>query len=241
VDLCVGTSGYNYKEWKGSFYPERFPDKEMLGFYSGHFNSVEINNTFYRVPKPEVVAAWAEQVPPAFRFVLKATRRITHLKRLKGVEEEVEYFFSVASHLGGRMGALLFQLPPTSKKDMERLATFVALLPEGTRAAMEFRHDSWFDDEVFECLRARDIALCFAHEDDDAAEDVDRKFVSTATWGYMRLRGSQYTPAEMSMWSAKAHAQDWQRAFVFFKHESEGLGPKLATSFIESSSEASGD
>ena len=241
MDLFVGTSGYNYKEWKGHFYPQKFADKEMLGFYSGHFDSVEINNTFYRVPKPEVVTSWAEQVPQAFRFVLKATRRITHLKRLKGVEEEVEYFLSVASHLGERMGALLFQLPPSSKKDMERLATFVGLLPEGTRAAIEFRHDSWFDEEVLECLRDRDIALCFAYEDDDSAEDVERKFASTANWGNLRLRGSEYTPAEMGMWSEKVLAQDWQRAFVFFKHESEGLGPKLASSFIEVSRAGTGD
>lgn len=241
MDLYVGTSGYNYKEWKGPFYPERFADKEMLGFYSSHFASVEINNTFYRVPKPEVVTSWAEQVPEKFRFVLKATRRITHLKRLKGVEEEVEYFLSVASHLGERMGALLFQLPPTSKKDMERLTIFVSLLPEGTRVAMEFRHESWFDEEVYECLRERDIALCFAHEDDDSTEDVERKFANTAKWGYLRLRGSEYTPAQMSEWSEKVHAQDWQQAFVFFKHESEGLGPKLAASFIEASPEASGD
>lgn len=237
MDLYVGTSGYNYKEWKGPFYPERFADSEMLGFYSGHFDSVEINNTFYRVPKPEIVESWAGQVSQTFRFVLKATRRITHLKRLKGVDEEVAYFLSVAAHLEGRLGALLFQLPPTSKKDMDRLSAFVKLLPEGTRAAMEFRHESWFDEEVYDCLRARDIALCFAHEDDDATEDVERKFVSTASWGYLRLRGSQYKATEMARWAEKVKAQSWQRAFVFFKHESEGLGPKLATSFIEASRE----
>lgn len=240
MDLFVGTSGYNYKEWKGSFYPERFPDKEMLGFYSGHFNGVEINNTFYRVPRPEVVVSWAEQVPEAFRFVLKATRRITHLKRLKVVEEEVEYFLSIASHLGDRLGALLFELPPTSKKDIERLITFVGLLPGDMRVAMEFRNDSWFDTEVFDCLRSKDVALCFAYEDEDSPEDVERKFASTATWGYLRLRGSEYTSEEMSAWSKRAHVQDWTQAFVFFKHESEGLGPKLATSFIEASREASG-
>ena len=159
------------------------------------------------------------------------------MKRLKGVDEEVAYFLSVAAHLEGRLGALLFQLPPTSKKDMDRLSAFVRLLPEGTRSAMEFRHESWFDEEVYDCLRARDIALCFAHEDDDATEDVERKFVSTASWGYLRLRGSQYTATQMAWWAEKVKAQSWQRAFVFFKHESEGLGPKLATSFIEASRE----
>ena len=234
MELHVGTSGYNYKEWKGPFYPERLADREMFGFYSRQFATVEINNTFYRVPKPEVVLSWAEQVPESFRFVLKATRRITHLKRLKGVEEETEYFLSIASHIGARMGAILFQLPPTLKKDMERLSVFADLLPANTRAAVEFRHDSWFDGEVFDCLRARDIALCFAHEDADADEDVQRKFASTATWGYLRLRGSEYTPAEMSVWAQEVKAQEWERAFVFLKHESEGLGPRLATSFIES-------
>ena len=236
MDLYVGTSGYNYKEWKGHFYPEKFPDKEMLGFYGEHFKSVEINNSFYRVPTPDVVKAWAEQVPESFRFVMKATRRITHFKRLKGVEEETEYFLGVAAHLEARLGAILFQLPPNLKKDMDRLKAFLQCLPEGTPATMEFRHDSWFDDEVFDCLRARNVALCFAHEDDDATEEVERKFAATADWGYLRLRGSEYGDAELAGFVERVQGQSWDRAFVFFKHEDEGLGPKLAKRFEEAAS-----
>ena len=233
MDLFVGTSGYNYKEWKGHFYPEKFPDKEMLDFYGKQFRSCEINNTFYRVPKADVVLSWAEKVPPEFRFVLKATRRITHLKRLKNVEEETPYFLDIASNLGDRLGAILFQMPPNLKKDIDRLRTFVDLLPQGTRAAMEFRNDSWFDDEVCECLRARGLALCFAHEDEDTAEKIERRFHSTADWGYLRLRGSEYDDEELAAWAARVAEQQWDRAFVFFKHESEGLGPKLARRFID--------
>ncbi len=233
MELYVGTSGYNYKEWKGHFYPEKFPDKEMLNFYGGHFGSVEINNTFYRVPKPDVVKSWADKVPPEFRFVLKATRRITHLKRLKNVEEETSYFLEIAANLKDRLGAILFQLPPNLKKDMERLQAFVDLLPATTSAAMEFRNDSWFDEEVVDCLRSKGIALCFAHEDEDTSEKVERRFRSTADWGYLRLRGSDYDDGELSRWADEVCSQQWKQAFVFFKHESEGLGPKLADRFIE--------
>lgn len=159
MEFYIGTSGYNYKGWKGHFYPEKFADKDMLYFYGQHFKSVEINNSFYRVPKPDVVKAWADQVPEQFRFSMKATRRITHQKRLKNVEEETEYFAGIASNLGDRLGAVLFQLPPYLKKEMDRLQVFVEQLPEGMPAAMEFRHDSWFDNEVRDCLNSRNIAL----------------------------------------------------------------------------------
>ena len=232
MDLFVGTSGYNYKEWKGPFYPEKMPNKEMLAFYGEQFRSVEINNSFYRVPKPDVVRNWAETVPEGFQFVLKATRRITHFKRLKDVGEETEYFVGIANELRDRLGAILFQFPPNFKKDMERLQTFVDLLPERLPVAMEFRHDSWYDDEVRDCLRSHNAALCFAHEDDDTAEQVEERFTSTADWGYLRLRGSEYGHDEMKAWAARVSAQDWGRAFVFFKHEDEGLGPKLARAFL---------
>jgi uncharacterized protein YecE (DUF72 family) len=232
VDLYVGTSGYNYKEWKGPFYPEKIADKQMLDFYGAQFRSVEINNSFYRVPKPDVVQGWAECVPPSFRFVLKATRRITHLKRLKDVEEEVAYFTGIANELRDRLGAVLFQLPPNFKKDMDRLQAFVDLLPPRLPVALEFRHDSWFDVEVQECLSRRNVALCFAHEDDDTDEDVAQRFASTADWGYLRLRGTQYDEAQMKAWRQRVSGQPWARAFVFFKHEDEGLGPQLARGFL---------
>ncbi len=231
MEFYIGTSGYNYKGWKGPFYQEKFADKDMLEFYGQHFKSVEINNSFYHVPKPDVVKAWAEQVPEEFRFSMKATRRITHQKRLKNVEEETAYFAEIASNLGDRLGAVLFQLPPYLKKEMERLQAFVDQLPDGMPAAMEFRHDSWFDDEVRDCLQSKNIALCFAHEDEDSAEDVERRFAATASWGYLRLRGSGYDEAELSKFADKIKSETWDRAFVFFKHEEEGLGPKLATQF----------
>lgn len=233
MDLFVGTSGYNYKEWKGPFYPEKLPAGEMLGFYGEQFRSVEINNSFYRVPKPAVVQGWAEQVPEGFQFVMKATRRITHFKRLKDVGDETEYFIGIANELRDRLGAILFQCPPNLKKDMERLQTFVELLPARLPAALEFRHDSWFDDEVRDCLRASNRALCFAHEDDDSDADVEQRFAGTADWGYLRLRGRDYSDVELQGWAQRVQEQDWQRAFVFFKHEDEGLGPKLARRFLE--------
>lgn len=238
MDLYVGTSGYNYKEWKGPFYPEKMPDDEMLVFYGERFRSVEINNSFYRVPKPEVVRGWAERVPESFRFALKATQRITHFKRLKDVGGEVEYFVGVASHLGDRLGAILFQFPPNFRKDMERLQAFAALLPDRLPVALEFRHDSWFDDEVRACLRGKNAALCFAHQDDDTDEAVALRFASTADWGYLRLRGKQYSDADMQGWARRVREQAWDRAFVFFKHEDEGLGPMLARRFLEAAAAA---
>ena len=236
MELFVGTSGYNYKEWKGPFYPEKQSDKEMLDFYGTQFRSVEINNSFYRVPKPEVVLSWAEKVPDSFRFVMKATRRITHQKRLKNVAEETEYFVEIARYLGVRLGAVLFQLPPNLKKEIERLQTFVDLLPQDLPVAMEFRHETWFDDEVKDCLGTRNVALCFAHEDEDSADDIERKFAATADWGYLRLRGSGYDDGELKQFGDRVRAQAWERAFVFFKHEAEGLGPKLARRFDEMAS-----
>lgn len=237
MDLYVGTSGYNYKEWKGPFYPEKLAAGDMLSFYAEQFNSVEINNSFYRVPKPDVVRNWAETVTEGFQFVLKATRRITHFKRLKEVGEETEYFVGIANELRDRLGAVLFQFPPNFKKDMERLQTFVDLLPPRLPVAMEFRHDSWFDGEVTDCLRAHNAALCFAHEDDDTEQQVEARFSSTADWGYLRLRGSEYDTAEMSAWAQRVQAQEWQRAFVFFKHEDEGLGPRLAHAFLQATAQ----
>lgn len=225
----VGTSGYSYKEWKGNFYPEKFPDKQMLSYYAQRFSTVEINNTFYRLPKASVLESWAEQVPEGFRFVLKASQKITHLKRLKGVEDETGYFLRMAAVLKERLGPLLFQLPPNLKKDVPRLETFLALLGHETRAAVEFRHESWFDAEVYDCLRAHACALCVADIDDVPCTDL----VSTARWGYLRLRREAYADESLRQWIERLKVQAWDEAYVFFKHEDAGIGPKLATRFLE--------
>jgi uncharacterized protein YecE (DUF72 family) len=227
--LYTGTSGYAYKEWKGSFYPADLKDDAMLGHYASRLPAVEINNTFYRMPKESVVLGWADQVPESFRFVLKATRRITHFGRLKGVESELEYFLRVSQALGARRGPSLFKLPPNMKQDLERLTAFLALLPNQWRAAFEFRHRSWFDDEVFAALRARNAALCIA----DQAEDEDATpFVATADWGYLRLRREAYTRADLEGWAGWIREQGWEDCYAFFKHEDGATGPALAADLL---------
>ena len=182
--FSVGTSGYSYKEWKGHFYPEDLAADQMLRFYATKLPAVEINNTFYRLPKASVLENWAEQVPGDFRFALKASRRITHLKRLKEADEETDYLLRTVQTLGDRLGVILFQLPPYLKKDLPRLQQFLELLDDTTRAAFEFRDESWFDDEVFDALRQHGCALCLSDVDDEPAPEL----VSTAGWGYFRLR-----------------------------------------------------
>ncbi|HZE74315.1 MAG TPA: DUF72 domain-containing protein, partial [Gemmatimonadales bacterium] len=181
MQLFVGTSGYAYKEWKGAFYPAKLPADEMLHFYSSRLPAVEINNTFYRMPSERVLVEWAGQVPEAFRFVLKASQRITHYARLKIEDDSLDYFLRTANVLGSRLGPTLFQLPPNLKKDLPRLSDFLAKLPRTWRAAMEFRHESWFADDVLEALRARDIALVAVDEDEGGSP-----LVPTASWGYLR-------------------------------------------------------
>jgi uncharacterized protein YecE (DUF72 family) len=229
VRLFAGTSGYSYKEWKGSFYPEKLPAKEMLRFYAQHFGTVEINNTFYRMPQRAVLASWLMDVPETFTFVLKAPQRITHIKRLKDAGDDVAYFFDTASELGGRLGPILFQLPPFSQKDVERLRSFLAALPKDRKIALEFRHASWLDEEIFGVLRAANVALCLA----DVEEEKDPPpMVTTADFGYLRLRRCDYTPAGLEAWIDRIRSQPWNEAFVFFKHEDEATGPKLAQEFI---------
>jgi len=229
MNLYVGTSGYSYKEWKGTFYPEDLPAKQMLRFYGERFRTVEINNTFYRMPKASVLQAWAGEVPADFQFVLKASQRITHIQRLKDASDSVSYLLEVAGELKERLGPLLFQLPPNLKKDVPRLRDFLALLPSQRRAAFEFRHQSWFDDEVFGLLRDHQAALCIA----EAENDLEVPFVATAAWGYLRLRRPDYGDAELKAWVKRLREQDWRDAFVFFKHEDEGKGPQMAKRFLE--------
>ena len=222
--IRAGTSGFSYKEWKGPFYPEKLPSKEMLGYYAERLSTVEINNTFYRMPKASMLEGWATKVPDDFVFVLKASRKITHTGRLKDVEDSVDYLWSVASTLGPHLGPILFQLPPFLKKDVERLQDFIAILPEGLRAAFEFRHESWFDDDTYTTLRQGGQALCLA----DTERMVAPEIVSTTDWGYLRLRREDYSDEALRAWKAAIEAQSWDEAFVFFKHEDEGAAPRLA-------------
>jgi uncharacterized protein YecE (DUF72 family) len=229
MTFFVGTSGFSYPKWKGRFYPVKFPAKQMLGFYAARFRSVEINNTFYRPPAASTLETWAGQVPADFRFVLKAPQEITHRKRLTDVGELVASFLEVADTLKERLGPFLFQLPPNFKKDVPRLHTFLTLLTPGCRAAMEFRHPSWFDDEVFRVLRDHRAALCVA----DTGDDLQVPFVATADWGYLRLRRPDYDDAALKTWAARVKAQAWRDCFVFFKHEDAGKGPQMALRLLD--------
>src|SRR5208283_2966690 len=229
MNLYVGTSGYSYKEWKGNFYPGDLPGKLMLNYYAGRFRTVEINNTFYRMPSVSVLETWAGDVPPDFKFVLKASRQITHIKRLKNAADSVSYLLEAAGTLKERLGALLFQLPPNMKKDVPRLRDFLALLPPRRRVAFEFRHQSWFDEEVFGLLGDNQAALCIA----EAEGELEVPFVATGDWGYLRLRRPDYGDEELKTWANRVREQDWRDAFVFFKHEAEGKAPQMARRFIE--------
>ena len=229
MNLHVGTSGYSYKEWKGSFYPEKIPAKDMLRFYSERLSTVEINATFYRMPQTSMLENWKEQVPGTFRFALKASQRITHFKRLKETVEETKYFLETASVLGEQLGVVLFQLPPNMKKDLPRLEMFLAQLPPMPRAAFEFRHPTWFDDDVLELLRGQNRALVVSDTDDLPTTHIDK----TADWGYLRLRRVNYAEENLAEWHERIRAQDWKETFLFFKHEDEGTGPKLAAQFLQ--------
>ena len=214
----VGTSGFAYKEWRGSFYPEKMQAKDMLRYYAERLSAVEINNTFYRQPSRELLLGWAERVPEGFTFVLKAPQRITHSQRLAPESAEtVASLFDTASALGQRLGAVLFQMPPSLKKDAERLRAFLTLVPAERLVAFEFRHESWFDEEVYAALRARNAALVAADKDDTGKRPVE--LVATADWGYLRLRRCDYDDAALEAWAERILALPWQRAFVFFKHE----------------------
>jgi uncharacterized protein YecE (DUF72 family) len=229
MTLHVGTSGYSYKEWKGNFYPEDLPAKEMLAYYSRRLPAVEINNTFYRLPQPSMIQNWKEQVPKRFRFSIKASQRITHIKRINNVADETRYLLETAALLEERLGVVLFQLPPNMKKDTVRLKAFLDLLPVDTRAAFEFRHQTWFDEEVFGLLSSKDCALVVSDTDEKPLTEI----TGTAKWGYLRLRRAAYDEEALVEWLRRVRAQKWKDAFVFFKHDDEGVGPKLAAQFIE--------
>ena len=229
MQFIVGTSGYSYKEWKGSFYPEKLPAKDMLGYYAERFSTVEINNSFYRMPKPEVLQAWAAQVSQGFEFVLKAPQSITHYKRLKDAEAPTDDLLDAAAALGKRQGPLLVQLHPNMKKDVARLDAFLNHVGGRAKTAFEFRHESWLDDDVLDSLRAHKSVLCTADADDLPTASLAR----TADWGYVRLRRPRYTKKQLGNWIDRIKQQDWRKAYVFFKHEDTATGPRFATRFLE--------
>jgi uncharacterized protein YecE (DUF72 family) len=223
--IRIGTSGYNYPEWKGSFYPADLAAAKMLPYYAARFPTVEINYTFYRMPSEKLLAGWIAQVPKTFRFTLKAPRRITHDARLVNCEALTATFCLVAGTLGDQLGALLFQLPPTLKKDLVRLGAFLDTLPPKAPAAFEFRHPSWFDDGVFQLLRARGRTLCVAD-----SEKLETPLELTSDIAYFRLRDEGYQPADIEMWAQRIGPlrDRCTDVYVYFKHEEHGIGPEFA-------------
>lgn len=226
--VLVGTSGYNYPEWRGTFYPERFSTDKMLEYYAARFPTVEINYTFYRMPTEKLLAGWSAGTPENFCFTLKAPRRITHDAKLQRCEELVQAFCRVSATLGPKLATLLFQLPPTFRKDTSVLRAFLELLPDGTRAAFEFRHTSWLDAEIFDVLRARNVALCVAD-----SEKLSTPVEVTADYAYFRLRDEGYQQADIERWAESIRGlRAVKDVFVYFKHEEQGLGPDFARRFI---------
>jgi uncharacterized protein YecE (DUF72 family) len=227
--IWIGTSGYNYPEWKGSFYPADLPTARMLPYYAARFPTVEINYSFYRLPNEKMVAAWAAATPPAFRLTLKAPKRITHDRRLRDCADLVKAFCEVAGTLGDKLGVLLFQLAPNFRKDLAVFDAFLVDLPPGARAAFEFRHPSWLSDDVYERLRGRNLALCIADTD-----KLTTPVVPTATYGYFRLRDEGYTADAIARWAGVIREQDgtWTDTYVYFKHEEAGKGPEFAMALM---------
>ena len=230
MNILGGTSGYSFKEWKGPFYPSDMKPDAMLGFYATRFPTVEINNTFYRLPKEAVLTEWASSVPEQFTFALKASQRITHHARLKpDAADAVAYMLRTVAVLGSRLGPILFQLPPNLKKDLDRLRAFVDTLPTDRRFTFEFRHESWFEDDVLAVLRERDIALCLSEQ-----ADFKCPILSTASWGYLRLHRLDYDDAALATWAKCVTGQQWKEAYVFFKHdEGIGSGPPAVDAFMK--------
>ena len=228
--FLVGTSGFSYPSWRGAFYPDDVPQRAWLAYYAERFPTVEINNTFYRMPKPELLEGWRGQVGDAFRFALKAPQRITHHQRLKpeSLDGAVE-FVRRAGALGEQRGPLLFQLPPNLRADPPRLDAFLAALPEGVEAAVEFRHESWHADETYQVLEARRAALCIAD-----TESLTTPLVATAPFGYVRLRREDYADGELASWAERLGAvARWQRTYVYLKHDEAGRAPALARVFLD--------
>jgi uncharacterized protein YecE (DUF72 family) len=215
--LLAGASGYSFKEWKGTFYPEKMKAEDMLAFYCARLPTVEINNTFYRMPKTEMLEGWAQTAPEAFRFTIKASRRITHISRIKAesAADSVAFLYRNLEALGPKRGAVLFQLPPNLKKDLPRLKEFLTLLPEGHRAAFEFRNETWFDDDVYDALKGAGAALVLSEREDNAPPPL----VETAPWGYVRLRLESYSDADLEKWAQRLAGTGWNETYAYFMHE----------------------
>jgi uncharacterized protein YecE (DUF72 family) len=215
--LLAGASGYSFKEWKGSFYPEKLKAEEMLPWYAERLPTVEINNTFYRLPKTSMLEAWAAATPERFRFAIKASRRITHIGRLKGdtLPDTLGYLYNNLAALGAKRGPVLFQLPPNLKKDLPRLTAFLQWLPTNHGASLEFRNETWFTDDVYDALKAAGAALCLSEREDNAPPPL----VETAAWGYVRLRLESYSDDELRTWAKRLEATSWREIFVYFMHE----------------------
>jgi uncharacterized protein YecE (DUF72 family) len=228
--IWVGTSGYNYPEWKGTFYPATMPAAKMLPFYASQFPTVEINYTFYRAPNEKILDGWNKATPDAFKLTLKAPKRITHDARLRNCGDRVREFLETAATLGPKLGALLFQLPPNLKKDIALFDEFLATFPPRVCAAFEFRHPSWFDEEIYERLNKRNLALCVAD-----SEKLSTPVMVTADYGYFRLRDEGYTPDDIVRWAGLIadSTQGRKDVFVYFKHEESGKGPQFARLLIE--------
>jgi uncharacterized protein YecE (DUF72 family) len=230
MKFWIGTSGFQYAEWKGNFYPEDLPAAKMLPFYAERLATTEINYTFHRIPAAKTIDNWKQLTPENFRFALKAPQKITHWSKLRDCADTLRYFYDVASGLGEKLGPVLFQLPPNFKKDAFVLGDFVNSLPGGMRAAFEFRHESWFDDEVFEMLKARQTALCIAE-----TEKLETPKVATADYAYLRLRREDYEKIDVEHWAefVREQSSHWDDVFIYFKHEEAGIGPKLARQMME--------
>jgi uncharacterized protein YecE (DUF72 family) len=220
--ILAGASGYSFKEWKGNFYPEKMKPEDMLAFYAERLPTVEINNTFYQMPKAAVLENWAKLTPDGFRFAIKASRRITHFARLKAEEaaENVAFLYKQLETLGAKRGPVLFQLPPFLKKDLPRLDAFLKLLPVDHRAAFEFRNDSWFDDEVYAALKGAGASLCFSEREDGSPPAL----VETAPWGYVRLRLETYSDDDLKQWATRLGKTGWKDIYVYFMHEPTAPG-----------------
>ncbi len=240
AELRVGTSGYAYKPWKGRFYPEKLPAKEMLSFYAGQFRTVEINHSFYQMPREAVLAKWGEQVGAGFQFALKLNQKITHIMKLRGAESALKRFLEAASVLqgpqnGDKLGPVLVQLPPTFQADLGLLDEFLALRPRAFRFALEVRHPSWHTEEMYALLRKHETALCHAESDKEPAPEV-----LTAPFTYLRLRRDEYTTKQLADWRARIAA--WLArgidVFAYLKHEEEGKAPAYARKLLASGQES---
>ena len=230
MSLWIGTSGFQYAEWKGKFYPEDLPAAKMLPFYAERFHTTEINYTFHRIPAAKTIENWTKLTPANFRFALKAPQKITHWSKLRECTDTIRYFHDITSGLGQKLGPVLFQLPPTFKKEPMVIADFLNCLPSDLRAAFEFRHESWFSDDIWEILKSRNVALCIAETEEFATPRV-----ATADFGYLRLRREDYTTSDITRWCdfVSQQREQWRDIFIYFKHEEAGIGPKLAAEMIE--------